>query len=234
MVNLWDQFLWVVFPCLSMAVFVVAHVYRYATNPYGWTSRSSEFLEKGWLRWGSQLFHWGVIFALLGHVGGLGVPMGWYGALGITPELYHLAAIVFGGTAGVAAVAGLVILVLRRALTERLRLTSTRMDWLALALLLIVVGLGISNTLGYNLLYGSYEYRVTMGPWLRGLLTLRPDASLMVDVPITFQLHALAAFGLVGVWPFTRLVHVWSVPLAYVGRAPILVRAYGQKMAGGR
>ncbi|MGE5592037.1 MAG: respiratory nitrate reductase subunit gamma [Bacillota bacterium] len=234
MVNLWDLLLWVVFPYVSIAVFVVAHLYRYATNPYGWTSRSSEFLEKGWLRWGSLLFHWGVIFALLGHVGGLGVPMSWVEALGVSPELYHLLAIVIGGTAGVAAVAGLVILLLRRTLTERLRLTSTRMDFLALALLLVVVGLGIGNTLGYNLLYGSYEYRVTMGPWLRGLLTLRPDASLMVDVPITFQLHALAAFGLAGVWPFTRLVHVWSVPLTYVGRTPILVRAYAQKTAGGR
>lgn len=232
MLSLWQQFLWVIFPYVAMAVFVAVHLYRYATNPYGWTSRSSEFLEKGWLRWGSQLFHWGVIFALLGHIGGLGVPMPWYEALGVSPELYHLSAIIIGGLAGLAALAGLVILLLRRSLTAPLRLTSSRLDFLALVLLLIVVGLGIGNTLGYNVLYGSYEYRVTIGPWLRGLFTLRPNPALMAGVPLSFQLHALAAFGLIGVWPFTRLVHVWSVPLEYVGRTPILIRAYGRKQAG--
>lgn len=232
--TLWNQFLWVVLPYLAIAVFMVGHVYRYSTDRFGWTAKSSEFLEKRWLRWGNQLFHWGVLFALLGHVGGLLVPMRVYQWAGVSAETYHLLAIIPGGASGAAALLGLVILALRRLLLKPLRHTTSGLDWLSLGLLLVVVGLGMVNTLGYNLIYGPYEYRLTIGPWFRSLLSFSPDPGLMPQAPFSFQLHTLAALVLLGLWPFTRLVHVWSVPIEYLGRVPILMRAHNPEHAKGK
>lgn len=232
--TLWNQFLWVIFPYLALATFLVGHVYRYAMDRFGWTAKSSEFLEKKWLKLGSSLFHWGILLVLGGHAGGLLVPIRVYESLGVSEEAYHLVAIVMGGLSGAAALAGLLILVLRRLLVTPVRRTSSLPDLVALGMLLLVVGLGMANTLGYNLLYGSYEYRVTLGPWFRSLFTFTPDAALVTGLPITFKLHTLAAFALLGIWPFTRLVHVWSVPIEYLGRVPILMRARNPQQAGGR
>lgn len=227
--SLWNQFLWVVFPYLTLTVFIVGHLYRYANDPYGWTAKSSEILEKDRLKWGSLLFHWGIIFVLLGHVGGLIVPIQVHEALGISEVAYHLLAVIMGGLSGIAALVGLVLLTFRRLDIRRIRETSTTSDLIALGLLLVVVVLGLANTLGYSLLVGFHDYRLTIGPWLRGILLFRPNATLMTQVPLSFKVHVLAAFGLTGLWPFTRLVHIWSIPLEYLGRSPVLYRSRNPK-----
>ena len=222
-----------IFPYLAIAVFIIGHLYRYAADPYGWTAKSSELLEKEKLKWGSQLFHWGMVFVLLGHVGGLLVPIQAYQALGVGAEAYHFMAVTVGGLSGAAVLAGLLILAFRRFAVRRIREISSTGDLVAVGLLIVVAGLGIFNTIGYNLLVGSYEYRLSVGPWLRSLLAFSPSAGLMERVPLPFKLHILAAFGLVGLWPFTRLVHVWSIPLEYLGRVPILFRTHNPKRAEG-
>jgi nitrate reductase gamma subunit len=78
----------------------------------------------------------------------------------------------------------------------------------------IVVLLGVWATVAVNLLGADHDYRDTVAVWFRGLFLLRPDPALMADAPLLFQLHALAALGLLAIWPFTRLVHAWSVPIA--------------------
>jgi nitrate reductase gamma subunit len=231
--SLWNQFLWVVFPYLALAVCVVGHLYRHATDLYGWTAWSSELLEKERLKWGSTLFHWGIIFTLLGHVAGLLIPVSLYDALGISKTAYHLAAVAMGGISGTVALAGLLLLTFRRLNTSRIRETSSASDLVAIGLLLVVVVSGLVNTLGYNLVAGPYDYRPTIGPWLRSLFRLAPDASLMAPIPLTFKLHVLAAFALAGVWPFTRLVHIWSLPVGYLRRVPILYRARRSRRLGG-
>lgn len=222
--NLWQQFLWVIYPYLAVAVFVVGHLYRYASDPYGWTARSSEFLEKRLLRWGSTLFHWGILLVFLGHLAGLLVPAWLYRSLGVSDALYHRMAVTAGGLAGATALAGLLLLAYRRLRVARVRRTSSPADWVALALLALVMGLGLYNTLGHNLLVAEYDYRFSIGPWLRGLLLFRPDPRRMAGVPLGYQLHVLAAFALLAAWPFTRLVHVWSLPLPYLWRRYVLYR----------
>ena len=223
--SLTGQFLWVILPYLALSIFVLGHLYRYGFSQYTWTARSSEFLEKRHQRWASQLFHYGIIFVFLGHVLGLLVPAAWTGALGVSERLYQEQALLLGGVAGLLAVVGIVWFNWRRWSVARLRRNSSLGDYLAIALLLLVIALGIYNTLLYPLSHhGPYNYRATIAPWLRGFLTGRPDAALMVHVPATFQLHLLAAFLLFALWPFTRLVHLWSLPLAYLRRRYILYR----------
>ena len=95
-----DILLWVVVPYISLAIFVVGHYWRYRYDKFGWTTRSSQLYERRLLRWGSPLFHFGILFALGGHVIGLGIPESWTEAVGIGETAYHAVAVGIGAIAG--------------------------------------------------------------------------------------------------------------------------------------
>jgi nitrate reductase gamma subunit len=129
-----------------------------------------------------------------------------------------------GTLAGIACVAGLVVLAWRRITSTRVRVTTSRMDVAVYLLLGLVIGLGIAETIGRNTLGGGYDYRATVAVWFRSIIFLHPDPDAMVGVPVVYQLHATAAWLLFLIWPFTRLVHAWSIPFQYLGRPFILYR----------
>ena len=220
---MFEQFLWVVLPYIILTVFIVGHIYRYQHDQFGWSSKSSELLEKRLLRFGSNLFHFGIIFVFGGHVMGLLIPIEVYEALEVSEHQYHTIALIGGIPAGLAATAGIFILLYRRITVKRLIATSTKGDWATLFFLLIVILSGMSATF---LIIDSqgFDYRTTIGPWLRGVLTLQADASLMTTVPMWFKIHIIAVFGLFAAWPFTRLVHVFSVPIRYLSRSYVIYR----------
>jgi len=99
-------FLWVIVPYVALAIFVVGHYWRYRYDKFGWTTRSSQLYERRLLRWGSPLFHFGILFALAGHVIGLGIPQPWTDAVGISETAYHAVAVGIGAIAGVCTLAG--------------------------------------------------------------------------------------------------------------------------------
>jgi len=220
-----DQFLWVIFPYVTLTVFVLGHIYKYNRDQMGWSARSSEIMEKPLLKWGSPLFHYGIIFAFFGHVAGVIVPKGFYELLRVPDELYHLGAVFIGSVVGVMALIGLVILVIRRMKVQRIRIFTQRMDWITEIVLLLVVLQGVYVTLIRNFFLGEFDYRNTIGPWFRSLFIFSPDPSLMANVPVSFQIHILLAFLLFALWPFTRLVHLWSLPLEYMKRNYISYRS---------
>lgn len=221
----WSLFLWSVFPYICLLILVVGTTYRYHSNQLSWTSKSSEILEKRLLTIGSTLFHWGLAFVFAGHVAGLLVPIQLYAVLGVSPELYHMGAEWMGGFFGLLALAGISVLLYRRITNRRVRLNSSVSDYVTDGMLWIVILLGLLVTIGYSSIYGAYEYRTTVGPWIRGILVFQPDATLMTQVPVLLQIHIVAAFVLLGVSPFTRLVHLYSAPLVFLARAPLQYRA---------
>ena len=221
-------FTWGIFPYICLAVMLVGTLYRYQSDQLGWGSKSSELLEKQLLTAGSMLFHIGIFFVLVGHIAGLLVPMAFYTALGIAAELYHTAAVALGGLSGLMAFAGISILLYRRIANARVRRNSDVSDYVSDGLLWFVILLGLGFTLGYSTLYGPYEYRATVGPWIRSVVTLQPDVALMAGVPLLLQVHIALAFLLFAISPFTRLIHMYSLPIGYLARAPLLYRArYG-------
>ncbi|MBM4763385.1 respiratory nitrate reductase subunit gamma [Bacillus sp. B15-48] len=222
-----DYFLWVFFPYITLTIFVVGHIFRYNHDQFGWSAKSSQFLESNMLKWGSLLFHWGIIFVFFGHVAGILIPKFFYDTIGINEHMYHFGAVWFGGAAGIATVIGGALLFLRRARVKRINMNSKLTDYLSLIVLGIVVLVGFTNTVGYTASGGTFDYRTTIGPWFRGLLTFRPLPEMMAGAPLGFQLHVLTAFALFAIWPFTRLVHVWSLPLEYLKRRYIIFRKMG-------
>jgi nitrate reductase gamma subunit len=207
-----------------MATFIVGHIFRYRNDQFGWTAKSSEFIEKKQLMIGSILFHVGIIPVIAGHVVGLGIPKEWTRALGISDHLYHMGAIWVGGLFGFMTLIGMVILTWRRFALKNVRQLSSASDLIVNSLLLLIVFLGIYSVVVTNAVQPEFDYRDSISVWFRSLLIFRPEAAYMSAVPLAFQLHVLTGLLIFAMWPFTRLVHVWSVPLNYVGRSYILYR----------
>lgn len=219
--------LWVVLPYVCLTTFVVGHLWRYRYDKFGWTTRSSQLYERDQLAWASPVFHFGILGVAAGHVIGLLVPASVTASLGVSEQLYHVVAATLGSIAGLAAVVGLVLLIRRRRLTPSVFRVTTRMDKAMYLVLGAVIAVGAFNTIGINLLGPGYDYRSDVAVWIRSVLLLQPRADLMAGAPVTFQLHALLALGLLALWPFTRLVHVFSVPLGYVARPYVVYRTRG-------
>ena len=219
-----SEILWVAVPYACLAVFAVGHVWRYRYDKFGWTTRSSQLYESRLLRLGSPLFHFGILFVLGGHVMGLGIPKSWTEAVGVSEDAYHVMAVGVGGVAGFCTLVGMAILIYRRRTVGPVFSATTRMDKTMYLVLATVIVLGLANTVVANIA-DDYDYREGVSVWFRGIFRLSPHPELMVEAPLGFQLHALAAFGLFALWPFTRLVHVFSAPLGYLTRPYIVYRS---------
>lgn len=215
-----DTIAFVVYPYISLSILILGCLYRYFKNPYSWNSKSSEILDKDSLKYGSVIFHYGIILSLIGHVGGMLVPQTFYNAIGFK-EAYHLWLAIYSGIAfGAAAFIGLLILTWRRLSKARVLTTSSLSDLLTLAILLIVIGLGT-----YNVTFARYENVLhDIAPWLRSIFLFAPAPELLDGVPVTYKLHFVAVFTLFSFYPFSRLVHITSVPVTYLFRVYLLFR----------
>jgi len=222
-------FLWVIVPYVALAIFVVGHYWRYRYDKFGWTTRSSQLYERRLLRWGSPLFHFGILFALAGHVIGLGIPQPWTDAVGISETAYHAVAVGIGAIAGVCTLAGLAILIYRRRTVGPVFSATTRNDKFMYVVLTATILLGLANTV-VGALPQHGNYRESVSPWFRSIFYFHPQPELMADAGIGFQLHALAACLLFAIWPFTRLVHVFSAPLGYLTRPYIVYRSRDDRL----
>jgi nitrate reductase gamma subunit len=220
--NILNTLAFLVFPYLALTTFVVGHLYRYLTNPYDWNSKSSELLDKKGLKFGVTIFHWGIIFTLLGHGAGLLIPQRYWDAVGINSQAHTLFATYSGFIVGAMALLGLALLIYRRISKDRILATTSLNDFVTLGLLFFVVATGFANVISG--LYEHFDILTTIAPWLRGIVTLTPDPTLMLQVPLRFKIHILAVLALLGFSPFSRLVHIWSVPLTYLFRRLIVFR----------
>jgi nitrate reductase gamma subunit len=225
-----NTLLWVVLPYVTLVVFVGGTVWRHRYDRFGWTTRSSQLYEGPVLRWGSPLFHFGVLLVLVGHVGGLLVPKSWTEAVGVSETAYHATAVGLGTVAGLCTLLGLTVLVARRRLVGPVFAATTRNDKAMYVVLTAVIVLGLAATALANLRGSAgHDYRETVSPWFRSLFVLQPDPALIADVPLGFRLHVLAAFVLFAFWPFTRLVHAFSAPVGYLTRPYVVYRSRGTR-----
>jgi len=220
-----DTFLWVIVPYLCLTTFVVGHFWRYRYDKFGWTTRSSQLYENRLLRLGSPLFHFGILFVALGHVGGVLIPKSWTEAVGISETVYHVLAVGLGVVAGAMTLVGAAILVYRRRTVGPVFSATTRNDKIMYVLLVGTIVLGLGTTVLGNLTEHPHDYRETVSPWFRSIFYFQPKPELMTAAPLGFQLHALSAWALVAFWPFSRLVHVFSAPVGYLTRPYIVYRS---------
>jgi nitrate reductase gamma subunit len=206
------------YPYLCLTVFLLGSLVRFDREQYTWRSGSSQLLRRRQLVWGSNLFHVGILVIFLGHFVGLLTPIWVFDLIGVSHAFKQMLAIVAGGVAGIFCFIGITLLVHRRLFDSRIRKTSSFGDIAILLLLYAQLILGLLTiTVSLNHLDGG-EMTIFMS-WAQGVLTLQPNVSALVaDVNPIFKLHLILGMTIFLVFPFTRLVHVWSAPVWYLGR----------------
>ena len=215
-----DAVLFVVFPYFALSLALLGGLYRYFALRFSFSSLSSQLLEGRQLFWGSVPWHFGIVLILLAHLFAGLFPSLWAVLLGGPTRL---AVIEQAGLAlALYTIAGLGVLIFRRARPGSLpRAVTSPMDWVLLVLLASQVALGFLVALTYR--WGARWYLETASPWFLSILKLGPDFSTMVPLPALVKLHALLGLALVAIFPFTRLVHIFTVPLGYLWRPYQLV-----------
>ena len=207
------------YPYLCLTVFLVGSLIRFDREQYTWRSGSSQLLRRRQLMWGSNLFHVGVLVIFMGHFVGLLTPIQVFDAFGISHEFKQAMAITVGGIAGVAAIVGAGMLVHRRLYDTRVRATSSFADTAIIILLAAQLALGLLTILVSLQHLDGHEMTKFMA-WAQGILLMQPgSAAYVADANPLFKIHMLLGMTIFLVFPFTRLVHVWSAPVWYLGRS---------------
>jgi len=212
-------FLFQILPYITFTVLILGSIVRFDRDPYSWRSKSSQFLRKKQLMWGSVLFHVGVLVVLGGHAVGLLTPIWIFDAMGISHGFKQIMAMSVGGLAGLCCLAGLLMLLHRRLFDPRIRATSSFSDVAVLVLLLGQLLLGLASiTVSMHHLDG--HEMVKFMEWAQHIVTFRSGAAdYLADVHIIFKMHIVLGMFIFLVFPFTRLVHIWSAPVFYVLRS---------------
>ena len=223
-----DMILFGVFPYVAVALMIGVGIYRYCVDRYSWSSQSSQFLESRVLFWGSIPWHYAILVILLAHFLAFLVPSGWAVVVGNPLRLYLLE--VTGLALGISTLIAVSLLILRRATNARVSAVTTVIDWLVLVALLVQVATGVY--IAFTLRWGSVWYLHTATPWLWSLLKLDPQVHYLAALPTVVKLHAFNAFLILALFPFSRLVHVISVPLSYLGRPYQVVVWYRERRTG--
>jgi nitrate reductase gamma subunit len=219
-------FFFSVYPYVCLAVFLMGSLARFDRDQYTWKSDSSQLLRMGQLRWGSNLFHVGILFLLFGHTVGLLTPHFIYEPF-ISAQHKQLLAIISGGAAGLVCFVGLTLLLHRRIFDPRIRLTSHRTDLAILAILWVQLCLGLL-TLPFSFADRADAHTMLrLADWAQRIATFRPDASGLLAVEWPFKVHIVLGMTVFLLFPFSRLVHVWSgfASIAYLFRPYQLVRS---------
>jgi nitrate reductase gamma subunit len=224
-----NQFLFGYYPYLCLAVFFLGSLIRFDREQYSWKSDSSELLRHGQLRWASNLFHIGVLGIFGGHLTGFLTPIAVWHVLGVSLAEKQMTAMVAGGIFGTMCAIGLAMLLTRRLSDPRIRATSRPMDMLVLILLLVQVVLGLAG-IPFSAQHPDGSEMLKFMQWAQRIWTFRGGAAdLVADVSILFKLHMFLGLTVFLVFPFTRLVHIWSgfASVFYLFRPYQLMRSRG-------
>lgn len=205
------------YPYVCFTVFLLGSLVRFDREPYTWRASSSQILRKRQLTWGSNLFHVGILFLLLGHTVGLLTPTSLY-TLVLTVEQKQLIAVAAGGIAGIVCFVGLTMLLHRRLFDVRIRRTSSAMDIAILAILWVQLCLGLV-TLPFSIAHKDGSVMLILSHWAQGIVTLHPvDTKTLQGLDWPYLTHLVLGMTIFLVFPFSRLVHIWSAPVWYLGR----------------
>jgi nitrate reductase gamma subunit len=217
MANYINQFFFGIYPYIAITVFFLGSLLRYDRDQYTWKASSSQLLSKKDMRWGSNLFHIGIIALFFGHLMGLLTPH-WAYHFMMSAGTKQLVAMTAGGIFGLTCLVGMILLIRRRMLDARIRATSQAMDLPILLILFVQLVLGLL-TIPFSAQHMDGSSMLALASWAQHLVTFQGDAASFVSgEAFIFKIHLFLGLTIFLVFPFTRLVHVWSVPVQYLTR----------------
>ncbi|AKH20006.1 respiratory nitrate reductase subunit gamma [Sedimenticola thiotaurini] len=221
-----NNFFFGAYPYLAGTIFLLGSWLRFDREQYTWKADSSQLLSGKGMRLASNLFHVGILAVFFGHLVGMLTPHSWFLALGISDTAHQYIAIYAGLIFGSLCLIGAIMLLLRRLSQPRVRAVSRRRDTFIIGWLLVTVTLGLSTTVISleHAAHGNAGTMIALTEWVKSVATLSVDPGLIQDVHPIFKLHIFFGMTVFLLFPFTRLVHVWSVPLSYISRPYQIVR----------
>lgn len=219
-----NLFFYDIYPYIAGTVFLVGSWLRYDYGQYTWRASSSQMLDKKGFRFASNMFHIGILGIFFGHLFGMLTPHWMYESWLPLPVKQQMA-MWLGGICGVLTLIGGLLLLKRRLLNPRVRATSTNADILILAILLIQCALGLTS-IHYSRQFPDGSEMLKLVNWAQHIVTFRGGASAYLDgVAWVYRVHLVLGMTIFLLFPFTRLVHVWSAPVEYFTRRYQLVRS---------
>ena len=209
-----DNFLLIALPYLALSIFLIGTIYRYKYKKFQVSSLSTQFLESKKLFWGSVPFHWGILFIFFGHLIAFSFPRGVlaWNSQPVRLLILEITAFIFG----LSMLVGLINLVIRRYTQPRLRPVTNKMDMVIYALLIFQTVMGL--WIAYNFRWGSSWFSTILTPYLYSVFTFHPDATTVALLPWAVKLHIIGAYLIIGIFPFSRLIHILVLPLNYIWR----------------
>jgi nitrate reductase gamma subunit len=225
-----DAFLFLSFPYVALILAVAVGTYRYFDDRFSYTALSSQLLENRQLFWGSVSWHYGIVIILMAHLLAALFPDSWALLFGTPIRLYVLE--VTGLSLGFFTIFGIGLLIMRRIANPRLQSITSVMDWGLLVALLLQAASGVYVAIVYR--WGAGWYVYTAVPWLWSLVRLDPQLGPLSALPWIVKFHFFNAFVLIALFPFTRLVHLFTVPITYLWRPYQVVIWNRRNPAGSR
>ncbi len=206
--------LFVAFPYVAFALAIIGGLYRYFADRFTFSSLSSQLVEGRALYWASVPWHYGIIPILLAHLFSGVLP--WVSDWILRNRLALFALELTGWALGLFALFGILAAILRRGVNWRARAVTSAMDWILLVLLAIQTATGVGVALFTR--WGSLWYLHTAVPWFWSIVTFQSNAATIIPLPAIVQVHMFLGFVLIALFPFTRLVHIFTVPIPYLWR----------------
>lgn len=212
--NYLDNFILIVLPYVALATFLIGSIFRYTSRKFQVSSLSSQFLEGKKLFMGSVPFHWGIVFIFLGHLIAFTIPKGVlaWNSQPVRLMVLEITAFIFG----ISMLVGLINLFIRRYTTPRLKYVTNKMDFAIYILLILQTFAGL--WIAYNFRWGSSWFSTLLTPYLYSIFKFQPDITAVALLPWTVKLHIMGAYLIIGILPFSRLIHMLVLPLNYIWR----------------
>ena len=217
-----DQLFFIALPYVAFFTFFLVTITRYVTRTFTYSSLSSQFLENRQHFWGLVPFHYGILVVLTGHMVAFLIPREilWWNSRPLRLYVLEISALIFG----MLTLVGLAALMVRRFTVSKIKMVTSVLDWHVLGLLLLQMVTGVAVALHYP--WGSSWFATSAAPYLWSILSLNPDVTYIAAMPWLVKLHIINAYVVIGIFPFTRLVHILVVPNPYLWRKPQVVRWY--------
>jgi nitrate reductase gamma subunit len=214
-----DEFFFSVLPYIALTLFIVVPIVRHRFGGFRWTTRASGFFERPGMGIAAMALHWGIFILFVGHllgfIGGLATQAAWVDA-------FHW----IGVVGGILAFYGFTLALVRRIVVREMRAVSQVDDYVVLVLLTAISFTGLYPVLADK----SFGLSYTVGPWLGDILLLRPEVGAMAGLALISKIHIILAFTFLAYFPFTKMVHMWTVPLGYLWRPYQTMRTYRRVM----
>lgn len=212
--NTMNNFFFIGLPYVAIAVFLAGTIYKYSSRAYKYSTLSSQFLEDKTLYKGVRPFHWGILFLFSGHLTGFLFPSSVLAWNGQTMRLLIIEIAAFGFA--LTALYGILILTYRRLQNKRIQIVTSKMDYIVFILLIVQIVSGL--WVAYFNRWGTSWFASVMTPYLKSILLFSPDNAAVNLAPLSVKIHIASAFTIIGIIPFTRLVHFLVFPFRYFYR----------------